>query len=45
MQHGHTDPVSEGVVDAQLVEALSGKDRLFVLRVGEELDVLVQDPR
>lgn len=31
--------------DAQLVEALSGKDRLYVLRIGEMMDVLVGDPR
>ena len=32
------------MVDSQLVEALSGKDRLYVLRIGEQMDVLVMDP-
>ena len=33
-----------GAVDHQLVEALSGKDRLYVLRIGEDMDALVNDP-
>ena len=31
-------------VNQQLVEALSGKDRLYVLRIGEDMDQLVNDP-
>lgn len=43
-QPAPTGTAAPPTVDQQLVEALSGKDRLYVLRIGEDMDVLVNDP-
>ncbi|CCL98600.1 uncharacterized protein FIBRA_00602 [Fibroporia radiculosa] len=38
-------PDSPGELDPRILEALRGKDRLFVLKLGEQMESLIQDRR